>query len=224
MSQRGEVLDVVAGVVLALDLAHPTRVAVEGVTAAGKTTFARELAEAIEQAGRPARSLSMDGYHHPAAHRRRQGPRSADGYYEDAYDLDAFRANVLEPLGPGGSCRLRPAIIDLATDAPVAPAEVEVGGDEVLVVDGSFLGRSELARHWDLRIWLDVPFEVAQARGVARDADRLGGADEASAAFEQRYHAAFRRYLAEVDPMATADVVVDHLDPTRPRLVRPVVG
>jgi uridine kinase len=218
---RSAVIEAAAEVVVGASFAHPTRVAVEGITGSGKTTFARELAEQVRTRNRPATVVTMDGYHRPASHRRRQGRLSGDGYYEDAYDLDAFRREVLEPLGPGGDRRCRPAIIDLVADEPVDPPKVEVAPDEILLVDGSFLGRPALAGQWDLRIWLEVPFEVAQARGVARDAERLGGEQAATEAFEQRYHAAFRRYLAECDPASAADIVVENTTPQSPLLVRP---
>jgi uridine kinase len=221
MTARDEVIATVTEVVVAADAGHPVRVAVEGITAAGKTTFARELASAVVATGRPARALTMDGWHHPAEHRHRQGRGSADGYYEDAYDLAAFRDEVLVPLGGSAPHAYRPAVLDLATDQRVAPELVTVAPDEVVLVDGSFLGKPELAGRWDVRIWLDVPFEVAQARGVARDAEQLGGAEAAAEAFQRRYHAAFRRYLSECDPMAAADVVVDNTDPAEPRLLRP---
>jgi len=200
---------------------RPTRVAVEGITASGKTTWAADLVAALEAGGRPATHVSMDGFHHPAAHRRRQGPMSADGYYEDAYDLPALRRCLLDPLGPGGDRSMRTAVIDLASDRPVDPSQVLVAPNGVVVVDGSFLARPEVADGWDVRVWLEVSFEVALTRGVARDAELLGGEAAARSAFTQRYHAAFRRYLAEVDPAATADVVIDNTDPTTPLILRP---
>src|SRR5215212_10892588 len=48
----GEVLDALADVALSLRLDHPVRVAVEGRSAAGKTTFADALAEEIRARGR----------------------------------------------------------------------------------------------------------------------------------------------------------------------------
>jgi hypothetical protein len=53
-------------------------------------------------------------------------------------------------------------------------------GFTVLVVDGSFLQRAELRDHWDEVIYFGVAFEVALARGVARDAAALGGRDAAT--------------------------------------------
>jgi uridine kinase len=78
---------------------HPLRVAVDGITASGKTTLADELAAALTQRGIPVIRIRMDDFHHRRAHRYRQGKDSARGYYEDAYDFDALWQRVLTPLG-----------------------------------------------------------------------------------------------------------------------------
>jgi uridine kinase len=218
--RRAAVVAEVARRVTAVDLEHPTRVCIDGITGSGKTTLADELGVEVGALGRPVVRLTMDGYHHPRAHRHRQGRESAAGYYEDAYDFGAFATNVLEPLGPDGDRRYRAAVIDLPTDEPVDDPSVEVAPDTVLVVDGSFLQRAELRDQWDLCVYLDVDFAVARARGAARDAELLGSRRRAEHLFDVRYHAAARRYLAEVDPRARADVVIDNDDPPRARIRR----
>ncbi len=53
MDQRREVIDRLAEAISSLELGHPTRVAVDGRTASGKTTLSAELAAALRQgAGR----------------------------------------------------------------------------------------------------------------------------------------------------------------------------
>ncbi|GLY51099.1 gamma-glutamylcyclotransferase [Lentzea sp. NBRC 102530] len=196
---------------------RPLRVAVDGITASGKTTFARELAAAVAARGRSAAHLSMDGFHHPRAVRHRLGRDSADGYYRDAYDFASFSRLVLAPLGPGGDRRYRTRIIDLRSDIPVDEPAVQAADDLVLVVDGSFLQRD---LEWDEVVFVDTPFAVAFERGTRRDADLLGGLDKAARAFETRYHAASRRYLDEVGPAARASVVVGNADVAHPLLHR----
>ncbi len=196
---------------------HPLRVGVDGVTAAGKTTLARELAAAVEARGRQAVHLSMDGFHHPRAHRHRRGRDSADGYYEDAYDFAAVTRWVLDPLGPGGDRIYRRRIIDLAADRPVTDETGTAGEDAVLVVDGSFLQRDLT---WDEVVFVDTGMATAFDRGTRRDAAAFGGAAAAGEAFRRRYHAACRRYLSEVDPKARATVVVGNDDVTAPVLHR----
>ena len=215
---RTESIERLATVVCTHGLAHRTRVAVDGTTASGKSTIARELAVAVTNGGRPAIHLSMDGYHHPLAYRWKKGPLSAEGYYEDAYDFQAFVTNVLLPLGPGGDGRFRPRIIDLAADRPIDEPPVVASSDAVLIVDGSFLQRTELYEHWDYRIFVNTSFDVALARGVARDAASLGGEDAARTAYESRYHAAARLYISDRHPGERASVVVDNDDLDAPSL------
>lgn len=189
---------------------HPTRVAVDGTTASGKSTIARELTEAIGAAGRPAIHLTMDGYHQPRVHRYRKGKLSAEGYYEDAYDFGAFVQKVLVPLGPDGDRRFRTRIIDLASNEPVDEPTRLAPPDSVLIVDGSFLQRSEIAEHWDCCIFVNTSFDVALARGLARDAVALGGEANALVAYQSRYHAAARLYIDAVRPAERATVVLDN--------------
>ncbi len=189
---------------------HPVRIAIDGITGAGKTTFADELAAAFTATDVDVHRLSMDGYHHPRERRHRRGRTSAVGYYEDAYDLTAFARNVLEPLGQPGAARYRGRIIDLATDEPVDEPTSEISAKGRLVVDGSFLQRDELADQWDVVVWVSTPFAIAEARGAERDAAALGGRAAATRLFRDRYHAASRRYIDEVGPERTANYVVDN--------------
>jgi hypothetical protein len=112
---------------------------------------------------------------------------------------------VLEPLGPGGDRRYRERIIDLATDTTIDEPPVIAAEDLVLVVDGSFLQR-ELT--WDEVVFVDTAFDLARDRGTRRDAAAFGGRAAAEQAFDNRYHAASRRYLAEIAPADSATVVV----------------
>ena len=218
--ERERILAEIAAIVCAENLVHPTRVAIDGVTASGKTTLARELAAAVAAAGRSAIHLSLDDFHHPRAHRHRRGRHSAEGYYEDAYDVAGFAAAVLVPLGPGGDRRYRPRIHDLASDATIDEAPVEAPADAVLVVDGSFLLRPELAGLWDVGILVEASPAVARERGTRRDAALLGGLAEAERLYDARYLAAWRLHAAAGDPTRLAMLVVENDDPARPRLRR----
>ena len=60
---RGQAVARLAQWIAGRRLGHPTRVAVDGVTASGKSTLARELASAVSELGRPVIQVSMDGFH-----------------------------------------------------------------------------------------------------------------------------------------------------------------
>lgn len=121
----------------------------------------------------------MDGFHQPRAIRHRQGRSSADGYYEDAYDVDAIRNVLLDPLGEGGNRRYRKAVIDLSSDTRLVGEPLVARGDAVPIVDGSFLQKPTLQDAWDLVIYLRAGFDAAEDRGARRDAGSLGGLDQA---------------------------------------------
>lgn len=97
---------------------------------------------------------------------------------------------------------------------------VTAAADAILIVDGSFLQRHELAGLWDEVVFADTSFPVDRRRGTRRDTALFGGSAQAEHAFDHRYHVACRRYLAEVDPAAHATIVVGNDDVDHPVLRR----
>lgn len=192
------------------------RVAVDGLTAAGKTSFGHELAAAIAQAGRPVLRASLDDFKRPWSEAHRYDRTSGEGYYRNAFDIAAVVALLLEPLSHNGPATCALCGIDPLTQLDHSAVQVPVAADAVLVVDGVFACRPELDEHWDLRIWLDVDEETSVRRGEARD----GGDDADAALHRDRYLPAERIYIAEVDPARRADIVVDNSNFAAPRLVR----
>jgi uridine kinase len=218
MSERAEVVTRIATLLCANDLGHPIRVAIDGVTASGKSTLAGELSEAASKAGRPVIHVTMDGFHHHRERRYRLGRMSPEGYYNDAYNFAAFARHVLIPLGPGGDGRYRDRIIDLASDERIDEASIKAPADAILIIDGSFLQRSDLVSLWDHRIFVNTTLAVARARGTHRDAKQLGGLAQAELMYDLRYHAAARLYLDAVHPAEIATLVVDNDDLSKPGL------
>jgi uridine kinase len=192
------------------------RVAVDGVDGVGKTTFAGELAGALRAGGRPVVQVSADGFHHVRAVRHRRGRASPDGFWLDSYDYAALIAQVLTPLGPGGDRRYRTAVHDVATDEILDLPRLTAPAGAVLVLDGLFLHRDELAGCWDFSIFLTAPFAVTAARMAQRDGSHPDP-DHPSLA---RYVQGQRLYFAACRPWERADVVIDNGDPGRPGLVR----
>lgn len=201
---------------------HPLRVAIDGITAAGKTTLGNELTSAITHRGRPVIRIRMDDFHHRREHRYRQGTDSARGYYEDAYDFDMLNQHVLAPLGPDGNLAFKRRIIDLTSDTAIDEPAQLAASSSILIADGSFMQRRHRAS-WDVVIFVNTSFEEALMRGMARDAEQFGGRSAAERRYTHRYHAASRMYIDEIDPAHTADFIIDNDDPSNPRLYRAAV-
>lgn len=192
------------------------RVGVDGVDGAGKTTFAAELSAALRDLGRPVVEFSLDGWHRVRARRHARGPQSPEGFWLDSYDYPRLLEEALGPLGPGGSRRFRPAGHDVRTDEVLRPDLVEAPEGAVVVVDGLFLHRAELAGCFDFTVFVDVPFEVSAARMAVRD----GSPSDPAHPELRRYVEGQRLYFAERSPWSRADLVVDNTDLAEPVLVR----
>jgi uridine kinase len=187
-----------------------TLVAVDGIDGAGKRPFADDLAVSIGRGGHAVSRASVDAFHRPRAQRYARGEDSAEGYYLDSFDYEAFHRVLIEPFRLGGSAAFVTSFFDVARDVQVEPVWQTGPQDAVLVVDGAFLNRPELRGLWHWSAWLEV--DPAQA---LRRMEALDG----PAGLSPRYAGGQALYLADANPRARASVVVDNSDPDDPRIV-----
>ncbi|EQM30457.1 hypothetical protein [Rhodococcus erythropolis] len=124
-------------------------VAIDGVDGSGKTTFAKSLTAQLN--ARKAIVIHVDDFLNPPEIRHRRGRQSPEGFWLDSYDYDALERHVLDPLGPGGSRRYR--------QRRDSDAYLHAADGAIVLVEGLFLHRDELAERWDYSIFLDVPFD-----------------------------------------------------------------
>jgi uridine kinase len=191
------------------------RVAIDGVDGAGKTVFADDLADVLRSGSRDVVRVSADDFHNPRLLRYRRGRSSPEGFWRDSYDYIALRTHVMDPFGPGGSLRYQVASHDLGTDEPLSPEVRAAPPGAVLVVDGLFLHRDELARMWDLSVFLRVDFEVSVRRLASRDGTHPDFEHQSLA----RYVEGQRMYFSACHPWQRADVVVDATDLDAPTII-----
>lgn len=196
------------------------RVAVDGLTASGKTSLGHELARELVGRGRPVFRASLDDFKRPWAEAHGYDRVSGEGYYRNAFDRGAIRRLLLDPAAPEGDGVVALCGIDPLTQIDHSQDTCRLPADGVLLVDGVFALHPDLNPCWDLRIWVEIDDELSVRRGVERDAGMEGGAEEAEALHRGRYLASERLYRDEVDPRSLAEVVVDNTDLERPLLVR----
>jgi uridine kinase len=187
--EKRDTLDALAAEILSLYGRGRIMVAVDGVDAAGKTTFADDLAEAL---------------------RRARGKDSPEGFYRDSYDYETFRRVLVDPFKDPVTESVVLAAFDHRRDAPVEPKWASVRDDTILLVDGIFLHRPELRGLWNYSIWLDVDPAIAEQRAILRDGP--AGASE-------RYSKGQALYLTEAKPRTAATTIIDNNDYDHPRRV-----
>jgi uridine kinase len=170
-----------------------TRIGIDGVDGAGKTSLAEEIAQLLTKRGRPSVRISLDFFERPPAERYARGELSPEGYYLDAFDIERLHAHVLSISGPP---------------------------ELVIVVDGIFLQRPELVDLWDATVWVDADLETAAERARQRDSVRTDSLEQELERYRLRYFPAQRRYVEEQRPHERATFVLRNTGLTDPELVR----
>jgi hypothetical protein len=178
------------------------RVAVDGAPAADPGGLAAAVADLLRLLGRPVVRVSAADYLRPASLRLEYGHRDADAYFDGWLDANALFREVFDPLEPGGSGLVLPALWDARADRAVRAQPVPLPPGGVLLLDGPLL----------LGRWLPLDLTVHLRLSPAA-LERRTPPDE------QWTLPAFARYEAETLPTDAADLVVRADDPRRPALV-----
>lgn len=218
LMNRSDLINGLLDAIYDIDLPHPVRVGVSGITASGKTTLANEIATALEYRGKKVIRTSIDHFHNPKIIRYKQGKDSAIGYYKDAHDYKSFMEKLLVPLGPSGNLRYQPASFNLERDEYMSSNEESATEDSVLIVDGTFIFKREMINQFDFKIFVETDFEIARKRGAKREEKAFGSLIKAEEIFKKRYHAASKLYLEEHAPQLFSDIVVNNDDIDYPTL------
>ncbi|MET7671344.1 cytidylate kinase family protein [Micromonospora luteifusca] len=212
---RDELLDRLAEAVGSVTVTHPTRVAIDGPPATGKTTLADELAVVLRTQGRAVIRATIDDFVFPRAQRYPRGVYSAESCYFDAHDRNALNRVLLDPLGPGGDLRFQYAVYDHTTDTALSPPVRTATASTVLLFDGVFLMRPELIDRWDLRIFVSTALEKTVDRAVIRER-RVSSQVEVERRWRERYIPSQQLYFATARPTEHVDFVVHNDEPQQP--------
>lgn len=214
---RQALIAAIATEILALPAKNIRRVAIDGVDGAGKTHLADELAtELTNQAGIPVIRASTDGFHHPPPIRHRNGRNSPTGYFQDAYNYPELISKLLDPLSPGGTGTYTRQIYDIRKETRRTTPPEQAEPTAILIFDGIFTHRDELAKYWDYSIWLAVPYTVSIPRG----AQRGYGHPDPTHNSNHRYIAGQQLYIATCNPATKATVQIDNTNLTNPTRIK----
>lgn len=170
------------------------RVAIDG--AADTRRLADALTDPLRVGGRPVLRVSTMDFLRPASLRFERGRYDPDARYTDWLDENALRREVLDPLSPGGSGMVLPALWDAARDRATRLARIALPEGGVLIVEGELLlGRG-------------LPFELTVHLSLSTGALRRRLPEPEHWALP-----AFERYEREARPAESADVLIRADDP-----------
>jgi uridine kinase len=183
-------------------------VGMSGVDGSGKTQCAAEFADALRRAGLRVAVIGVDPWQAPQAVRLATVDEPAAHFYRHAIRFDDLFARVVEPLVALRSLQLDTVGIRTDVDA-WEPLVYDFDDIDVVLVEGIFLFRRDLAARFDLRIWVHCPIATALRRALGRNSERRP-VGELRRDYARVYHAAQRVHFALDAPEACADFVLDN--------------
>jgi len=178
------------------------RVAVDAAEAARPAELADALVAPLRARGRQAVRVRAEDHLRPASLRFERGREDPDSFYDDWLDADGLVREVLAPLDPGGSGRIRPVRFDAAADRASRTDFITAAPESVLLLSGPLL----LGRGLPVDLTVHIVLTPAALR-------------RRTPPERQWTLPAYARYAEEVDPASWADVVVHADDPRRPAIV-----
>jgi len=179
------------------------RVGVDGPVADDAHDLADAVALALGRRAAPVARVCADDFLRARSLRFEHGRDDPDAFAAGWYDLGALRREVLDPMEPGAAARTwLPALRDAATDRPCRLPRRSAAAATVVVLDGRFLARWEIADAVDVRVHLEVSTAARRRRVPASE--------------QARVLPAWAEYLEQFDPAATARIVVRYDRPSHP--------
>jgi uridine kinase len=172
----------------------PVLVALDGRSGAGKSTLAQQVA-----ARTAALVIDGDDFYRGGDDAFWQA-RSPAEKVDLVIDWRRQRA-LLAKLGRGEPARWQP--YDWEADDGRMGAEVQVGPAAVVILDGAYSARPELADLFALRVLLDVPRDARRERLLRREGERY------RAEWEARWGQAEDLYFEQLMPRESFDLVLN---------------
>ena len=129
---------------------------------------------------------------------------STDSFWNGTqFDLPRLRTEVVDVLLHGGLATYE--AWDWATRTLAGPVAVVPSG--VVVIEGVCALHEMFRQNLDVRVWVDAPYELRLARGVARDGE------SARATWTKVWMPSEDAYVARDNPIACAHLVIDGAAP-----------
>jgi len=193
------------------DKNRPFVVGINGIDGAGKTEFADAFERFLKNHNYKTQSIHLDDFHNPRKIRY-AGKDQADNYYNLSFNIKHIVEKLLKPLRRKGDYSAKMRLLDWHTDKYDIEKEFTFSPNTIVIFEGVFLFRKELAPYIDYKVFLDIAFEESKRR--AKDRDPKTTLEK----YDVKYLPAQQRYLGKYPSCDTADMVVDNSDWEKPKI------
>lgn len=193
-------------------------VGVTGIDASGKSTLTTMLADELRRSGKSVQIVRLDDFHRTRAERHVEGLPEPVQFYEYGFDFERLRNGVLKPIRDEGQLDATLVCLDLIKDTWTVERKYSVNSETIVLLDGVFLFRPDIAHFLDLIVFLQVDEGTVIERVKRRDVPIYGA--EILAKYESKYLPAQRNYLEEYPAEINADVIIDNNDVENPVVLK----
>lgn len=164
------------------NVAAPVLLGISGIDCSGKSTLADALMKGAAEAGIRSELVQVDDFIIPTADRKRSDQAHID-YFENTFDHERFVSRIKSAAGTMGV--------------------------QLVIGEGVFLFRRELADIWQIKVWLEMSPEQSVACGAVRDALFFGSQECAKSEYLNRFMPAHEHHVERDNPAKTADIVFE---------------
>jgi uridine kinase len=182
-------------------------VGISGIDAGGKGYVTDRLSRELTSRGCKPAVINIDGWLNLTPIRFDHSDL-AGNFYRNAIRFDEMFSQLVLPLREDRS-------IDVTADLAEETADeyrkhnYRFDDIDIILLEGIFLFKRELIQHYDLKIWIDCPFDTALERAVARSQEGLSP-EATISAYETIYFPAQRIHFGLDDPRSAADIRIDN--------------
>ncbi len=178
-------------------LDRPFIVAIDGLSGAGKTTFANEIENRLDH----TLVIHIDDHIVERKKRYDTGFEQWYEYYQLQWDPVYLEEQLYQKIHQNAAQLCLP-FYDKDRDMCVMKT-INLSSDQIIIIEGVFLLREEWKRYYDNIIFLDCPKETRYERVLRRDA-YIGDVAERLKKYQERYWLAEEYYLKKQAPFEMA--------------------
>ncbi|WP_066498145.1 GNAT family N-acetyltransferase [Abyssisolibacter fermentans] len=194
----------------------PLIVGINGVDTSGKTIFTKELSNYLNKVGCHVQTIHMDDFHNPSSIRYRDFDPILT-YINNAFDLNRIETEILKPVIAKGLLDKEVTLLDLETDEFNITKKYEINHDTIILFEGVLLYRQPIDKYFDLRIYLDIPFDEVIKRASLRDEYLMGST--VIERYQQKYIPIQKRYIEKFHPMEKSEIIINNKNYEKPEIV-----
>ncbi len=182
-------------------------VAVSGIDASGKSSFAAEIKYLLEENNLNVALLGIDDWQMPKSISFLKENAAANFYY-NAFRWNAFFDTLLIPLKSARSVNLSANLIDIKNDKAYNK-QYNFKKVDIIVVEGIFLLMKDIRAFFDYKVWINCSFEKGLQRALQRNQEGLPQ-EQLQNDYQTFYYPAQRFHYKKDDPQSAADFILNN--------------